>query len=600
MALLNPLPVDAVCVVMRFLPGADRHAVRCTCRALYRLPSSGVLRLPVDSAAALAKCRRRAADATGPRLLPDFWATRLNRLVLVAVHSDPAAIEAGAVAFCGALTSGLGVGVPDVVELSVWTTRSLLAPIGAIRALSWLASPDGPWPHAALELRSPPGRPGLAQLDLKEFPPHLRRRLTWCTAPLNAVDDADAAAAFFPVLRNLNLGAFGFLEHALHNFPSLEELTECEARAELAPVASRLRVVRLAGSPTLADLNNEPRPTAALGLPDATVVEWGFDGEEPGYRFAGGKWGRLVVREPWQLVPACASAPDLEFHLSEAVALAFEQRPVGLELDECVRLTLLPWCGTLWSPAQITAARHILRSAKKVRSLSIALEARILSSGLLAPSLRDVTVLDCFFAHTPDSASRICQEFLSLGHVKRVSLPGSVCDGYISPGLARSAHEAGMEIWMHKNSACRLRWAEDPDQGVVCTRMSVNRFDSMPPGPAPRPGSGWGRVDTVNIRFPLLREAVGTIARVCTAAGVAIELKNKPSGESDVETLRLLCVALGTRATGIVEVPWSGRLTRLCRSLLRDPDVQEACPWLAFGPLPWYGAGEKDVGRVTR
>ena len=233
---------------MEFADGASRHALRCSCCAVYGLSAVGAVCVPLQNAAAVGLCQQRGAESH--RLRVPFWGATAAQLTLIASSSRLGLLEPLR-ALCRALQDILTV-CPAAVELRLHDCRH----DATQAALEWLAA-DPFWSCASLRFVISadlfPEYPLSCRIDAACSRP-LKARLVWCDTIIVVSEAANSAdTGPFVVLRNMLLSeradCVAYHCGAARLFPAVRHVFACvngaaavqEAAARcLVPLADRI------------------------------------------------------------------------------------------------------------------------------------------------------------------------------------------------------------------------------------------------------------------------------------------------------------------------------------------------------------------------
>lgn len=586
------LPPDVNRALLAFMPKADRHSLRATCKWLYGAPNPGgsSLRVPVDNPFALAAFLRRAAWVND---LP-FWAAGTKRVVLMLSDLLSGDVET-AVEFARALAAL--VPAPEIVVAAVRYTGTPATK--AVRLLNRLAAraDDGVWPAALFELKAPDGLPQ----PVSDISADLRERLVWCSAPI--IGDLGP----FPVLRNvvlhhrtgvamLHLLTQGLLPAVETVSGSPDLCTNAEASTALA-AAKNLAHVDIC--PRV--YNHTPSEEVPLRL-RATALQ--HNAQETPW-ISGGQVQQAAIKVFQHITDRALDATVLSIELSHAVCLAINERP-ALRLDRCTNLALQGHhVGAL---VKGPCALRLVRAARFLRVLSLNIQDIEPSLvGALPATLVELNLTGVLDNYTMRGVARLLRARLP-SRLRSVCLPEPYSSYESTCALVAAAVAGAREpcptVYMDQRCPYVVENLSDAGPGVRIVARSVmlvgNSFQA-PERYVPR--LGWRtEVTRIYCFLPLGPAFWGaqTPERVAAAFPCAEEVVlqgGMPLSFLDVHFLGRLCIALGSRVRRLETSQAFQPFADILCCVYRDPAVRSACPWLLPRSFGWEKTGTHPVAR---
>lgn len=557
---LSDAPGDALVLVLGFLCGAGRHALRSTCTAMYalRTPSKTRLVVPAGSWKAWDLCQRRQQS---PTKLP-FWGCHTDRLVLLVrtVRFDQGVPEG----LLTALRLVLGDRQPALVEVRACGDGEGQQ-VGKVLRLANRLAEKGPWPSAEIGIAFPDDTYCWDDVKVRDIGPRLRERLAYIDAG-NLLYSGTKPLPTFPVLRRLcqheegQNGCPALLADPDPGakFPAVESLSVIVGRsgallAGVRPLAPRLKSFALYCDCTL-DRAGHP---IELG-PETAVDLLGGDA----YRYAHG--GHLVTFD----YPRRRGPPPRDAFLAaaESVGLWAHAQPPQ-DLSGCLELKCADDGPTGGEPILATAVR---RAPKLQRIFAGPLFVDLMACRWFPPSLRLVGLVASPGVHFDDenvyATVKKAKALAILGHLI-AALPARSSSGHrckiIAPartkerGLRRYANRIGAliaakngdapEVWLPAADGWRFTGENDPGppRGVRTSTVVISAtFLVWPLTGAPSPA--WARDVTVLYLRPPLGAAIRAAAsRIVAFFCNASEMRTRD--REGCRTVQAFCAAMGPR-----------------------------------------------------
>lgn len=604
---LLDVPRDAMRLVLGYLSGQNRHALRATSTSLYTLASTSgsALCVPIGSFRAADLCRARIA-APCERL--PFWGTRTQRVVLVIVGDRVQ--KKVARGFCEALADLRGALPPETIELRA--TDTYFARDTVLELANWVASAESPWQDAGIELTGPAGACGRGKLWIPDMSQRLVQRLAWCDYRMNASFHyrmGDAPIPTFPLLRNLIIWDLQLDRHAAEVFPAVRCVQANIDRN--GPIRCIVQALS-AGLETL-ELDPGAGLSELIALPPNTLVK--ITGELGDRAVVGGRivYGFMAC-EAWDDRCNCG------LHTADSVCVIARDQELGTgpvqDLPNCLELTLQAskafddsWARTRRRkkaenrPARPAETRlaQALRLAPRLRRLRIdpcTVEVSRLGNDfpdslLLVDMTRDPYTQDRYELPEDVAASHISHLIAALsarrsdGMPRRIvapeckEYPGGRAVGQTIAELRAAKHGDAPDVWLPVSCPWEFRGPGDagPPAGARVTSVLITQqWFRAPWGPTARStGADWAKdVETLVLRPPLGEAIQKAALQIAGFFGNAtrMHLDDMPKEQADVLAVRAMMCAMGPRLRVLVRPGENGTDVTL------TPGVGAACPWL--------------------
>lgn len=563
------MPPDVNRALLAFLPKADRHSLRATCKWLHGAPnpSRSSLRVPVDNPFALAVSLRRAAWVND---LP-FWGAGIKRVVLMLSDLLSGDVET-AVEFARALAAL--VPAPEIVVAAVRYTGTPATK--AVQLLNRLAAraDDGVWPAAFFELKAK----AMLPCPVGGISPDLRERLVWCSAPISG----DIGP--FPVLRNVVLhhssGAnmLGLLTQGL--LPAVDTVSGSPEGCTDAEISSALAAAKNLGH---VDMLACPY-TGSGGVPVCLQDTALLHNAQRTPWISGGQVQQAVIEVARHLTDRALGAADLTVDLSHAICAAINERQAP-QLDRCTNLTLLGF--EVHTLIKGPCVLRLVRAARFLRVLSV--DIKDLNPSLVGALPETLVKLNLWGIMDHNNIRDVGQLLRARRppRLRAVCLPEPVISSETAYMLVAAAVAQASLPCPTVYMARECRWVVSslfdvgPGAGIVARSVLLTKYAFQEPTQRDVPCHT--DITQIRVGFPLGESFWGpqTPDRVAAAFPCVEEVVLQGGllwSFLDVRFVFRLCIALGTRVRRLVSTyqPFDDMLG----CVYRDPDIRSACPWL--------------------